>query len=167
MIDLLFKIQKCVNEEDVLAVKSLTGKRKKDKEIDLQNRKKDCKLNPLDSWTSKTSPKTIKKRLNFTPLLMPVHKILILIKDDATLKRPKPLSSRPKGRNSWKYCRFYEGYGHSTDECRELKGQSEELIQRGKLQEFIKKDYQPRQNTNGMSNDNQKEERDWWCKENQ
>nr|POF19678.1 hypothetical protein CFP56_47215 [Quercus suber] len=91
---------------------------------------------------------------------MPVHKILILIKDDPTLKRPKPLSSRPKGRNSWKYCQFYEGYGHSIDECRELKGQIEELIQRGKLQEFIKKDYQPRQNTNGMSNDNQKEERD-------
>ena len=35
MTDLLFKIQKYVNEEDVLAAKSLTGKRKNDEEIDL------------------------------------------------------------------------------------------------------------------------------------
>jgi len=91
---------------------------------------------------------------------MPVDKILIQIKDDPTLKWPKPLSSRPKGRNSWKYCRFHEGYGHSTNECHELKGQIEEFIQSGKLQEFIKKDYQPRPNTDGVSNDNQKEERD-------
>ena len=35
MIDLLFKTQKYVNEEDVLVAKSLTGKQKKDEEIDL------------------------------------------------------------------------------------------------------------------------------------
>ena len=133
MVDLLFKIQKCVNEEDVLAIKSLTGKQKKDEEIDLQNGKKDRKLNPSDNRTRKTSLETIKKRLNFIPLLMLVDKILIQIKDDLILKWPKPLSSRPKGRNSWKYCRFHEGYGHSTNECHELKGQIEEFIQSGKL----------------------------------
>ena len=99
MVDLLFKIQKCVNEEDVLAIKSLTGKQKKDEEIDLQNGKKDRKLNPSDNQTRKTSLETIKKRLNFITLLMLVDKILIQIKDDLILKWPKPLSSRPKGRN--------------------------------------------------------------------
>ena len=128
MTDLLFKTQKYVNEEDVLAAKSLTGKRKKDEEIDLQNRKKDHKFNPLDSWASKASPKTVKKRLNLTPLLMPIDKILMQIKDDPTLKWPKPLSLRPKGKIFWKYYRFHEGNGHSTDECCELKGQIEELI---------------------------------------
>ena len=131
MTDLLFKTQKSVNEEDVLAAKSLTGKWKKDKEIDLQNRKKDHKFNPLDSRASKASPKTVKKRLNLTPLLMPIDKILMQIKDDPTLKWPKPLSLRPKGKIFWKYYRFHEGNGHSTDECHELKRQIEELIYRG------------------------------------
>ena len=92
MTDLMFKIQKYVNEEDVLAAKSLTGKRKNDEEIDLQNKKKDRKFNPSDSWASKTSPELLKKRLNFTPLLIHVDKILMQIKDDPTLKWPKLLS---------------------------------------------------------------------------
>ena len=91
---------------------------------------------------------------------MPVDKILMQIKDDPTLKWPKPLSSRPKGKKFWKYCRFHEGNGHSTDECHELKGKIEELIQRGKLQEFIKKGYQPKPMTDGVSSDDQKEEGD-------
>ena len=104
MTDMLFKTQKYVNVEDVVAAKSVTGKRKKDEEINLQNRKKDHKFNPLDSQASKTSPEMVKKRLNFTPLLMAIDKILMQIKDNPTLKWPKPLSSRPKGKNSWKYC---------------------------------------------------------------
>ena len=92
MIDLLFKTQKYVNEEDVLVAKSLTGKQKKDEEIDLQNRKKNRKFNPLDNRASKTSPEMVKKRLKFTPLLMLVDNILMQIKDDLTLKWPKPLS---------------------------------------------------------------------------
>ena len=34
-----------------------------------------------------------KKKLNFTPLIMLVDKILMQIKDDPALKWPKPLSS--------------------------------------------------------------------------
>lgn len=128
MTDLLFKTQKYVNEENVLVAKSLTGKQKKDEEIDLHNRKKDYKFNHSDSWASKTNPETVKKRLNLTPLLMLVDKILMQIEDGPILKWPKPLSLRPKGKIFWKYCRFHEGNGHSTDECHELKGQIEELI---------------------------------------
>ena len=77
MTDLLFKIQKYVNEEDVLAAKRLTGKWKNDEEIDLQNKKKDPKFNPSASWASMTSLEMLKakalklkaKRKNFLEVL--------------------------------------------------------------------------------------------------
>ena len=78
--------------EDALTAKGPTDKWKKDEKIDLQNKKKDRKFNPSDSWASKTSPELLKKRLNFTPLLIHVDKILMQIKDDPTLKWPKLLS---------------------------------------------------------------------------
>ena len=89
---------------------------------------------------------------------MPVDKILIQFKDDLTLKWPKPLSSRLKSKNSRKYCEFHKGNGHSIDEYCEMKGQIEELIQRGKLQKFVEKDYHSKPKTDEVSNDDQKEE---------
>ena len=94
----------------------------------MQNRKKDLKFNPSDNGASKTSPEMAKKRLNFTPLLMPIDEILMRIKDDPTLRWPKPLSLRPKGKNTQKYCQFHKGNGHYTDECRELKEQIKDFI---------------------------------------
>ena len=114
--------------EDALTAKGPTDKWKKDEKIDLQNRKKDLKFNPSNNGASKTSPEMAKKRLNFTPLLMPIDEILMRIKDDPTLRWPKPLSSRPKGKNSQKHYRFHKGNGHYTDKCRELKEQIKEFI---------------------------------------
>ena len=73
---------------------------------------------------------------------MLANKILMQIKDDLSLKWPKPLSSSSRKRDLKKYCRFHKDHGHYTDECRDLKEQIEELIQRGKLQKFVKKDHQ-------------------------
>ena len=64
------------------------------------------------------------------------------IKDELSLKWPKPLSSSSRKRDLKKYCRFHKDHGHYTDECCDLKEQIEELIQRGKLQKFVKKDHQ-------------------------
>ena len=89
---------------------------------------------------------------------MPIDKILIQFKDDLTLKWPKPLSSRPKSKNSRKYCEFHKGNGHSIDEYCEMKGQIKELIQRGKLQKFVEKDYHSKPKTDEVSSDDQKEE---------
>ena len=71
------------------------------------------------------------------------------IKDNPALKWPKPLSSSSKRRDTKKYCCFHKDHGHYTDECQELKEQIEELIQRGKLQKFVKKDYQCQKETRG------------------
>ena len=73
---------------------------------------------------------------------MLANKILMQIKDELSLKWPKPLSSSSRKRDLKKYCRFHKDHGHYTDECRDLKEQIEELILRGKLQKFVKKDHQ-------------------------
>lgn len=84
MIDLLFKAWKYEYGKDALAAKSLTSKRKEDKRVDLQKRNKDCKFNPSNNQVGTASLETIKKRLSFTPLLMPIDKILMQIKEDPT-----------------------------------------------------------------------------------
>ena len=81
------------------------------------------------------TPKTVK----FIPLVMLVDKILMQIKDEHYLKWPRPLHSSPNVRNKKKYCRFHKDHGHYSEDCRDLKEQIEELIQKGKLQKYVKK----------------------------
>jgi len=89
---------------------------------------------------------------------MPADKTLMQIKDEPGLKWPKLLSSSSRKRDSKKYCRFHKVHGHYTDECRDLKEQIEELIQRGKLQKFVKKDHQSRSGMEGKSRDDPKDD---------
>ncbi|XP_075650217.1 uncharacterized protein LOC142620791 [Castanea sativa] len=93
MTDLLFKAQKYMNGEDALTAKGLTSKRKKEESAESQGKKRDHKDNLLEAKASKSGPEmSSKKNLNFTPLLMPVDKLLMQIKEDLTLKWTKPLS---------------------------------------------------------------------------
>ena len=96
----------------------------------------------METKASKSNSDTPKKRMNFTPIVMPVEKILMQIKDELGLKWPKPLRMSSRKRDLKKYCHFHKDHGHYTDECRDLKEQIEELSQRGKLQKFIKRDHQ-------------------------
>ena len=147
LMDLLFKAQKYMNGKDTLTTKGLMGKWKKEENVESQSenvesqsKKRDRKDNSLDTKASKSSPEApSKKKLNFTPLLMPVDKIIMQIKDNPALKWPKPLSSSSKRRDPKKYYHFHKDHGHYIDECQDLKEQIEELIQRGKLQIFVKK----------------------------
>ena len=159
MMDLLFKAQKYMNGEDALMAKGLTGKRKKDEGAESQSKRKERKDNLTEAKTSKSSLEaSSKKKLNFTLLIMPVDKVLMQIKNDLALKWPKPLSSSSKRRDLKKnYC-FHNDHGHYTNECRDLKEQIEELIQRGKLQKFVKKDYQARQRIEEKPTDDQRDE---------
>ena len=50
-----------------------------------------------------------------------------------------PLHSSPNVRDKKKYCRFHKDHGHYTEDCKDLKEQIEELIQKGKLQRFMKR----------------------------
>ena len=71
---------------------------------------------------------------------MPVDKILTQIKDKHYLKWPRPFHSSPNVRDKKKYYRFHKDHCHYTEDCKDLKEQIEELIQKGKLQRFVKKE---------------------------
>ena len=70
---------------------------------------------------------------------MPVDKILMQIKDEHYHKWPRPLHSSPNIRDKNKYCHFHKDHGHYMVDFRDLKEQIEELIQKGKLQKYVKK----------------------------
>ncbi|XP_075655086.1 uncharacterized protein LOC142625287 [Castanea sativa] len=61
------------------------------------------------------------------------------IKDEHILQWSRPLHSSPNVHDKNKYCQFHKDHGHYTEDCRDLKGQIEELIQKGKLQKYVKK----------------------------
>ena len=158
MTDLLFKAQKYMNGEDALTTKGLARKQKKDKSSDSQGKKKDCKDPYLENKANKSSPDTLKKKMNFTPLMMPADKILMQIKDELGLKWPQLLSTSSRKWDLKKFCHFLKDHGHYTDECRDLKEIILELIQRGKLQKFLKRDHHPRTRTNDKSHDDAKDD---------
>ena len=45
----------------------------------------------------------------------------------------------PNVRDKNKYYCFHKDHGHYTEDCMDLKEQIEELIQKGKLQRYVKK----------------------------
>lgn len=87
---------------------------------------------------------------------MLVEKILMQIKDNYSLKWPKPLHSLPNVRDKKKYCRFHRDHGHYMEDCRDLMEQIGELIYNGKLQNFVKMDEsrQHKHNPRRKSEDN-------------
>ena len=123
MAEMLLKTQKYMNVEDTLAAikdieKPGDGIRRKDDECRAQNRERpDRRNNDGSRRKDDRSPRTVK----FTPLIMPVDKILMQIKDDHYVKWPRPLHSSPNVRDKNKYCRFQKDHSHNIEDCRDLK----------------------------------------------
>ena len=137
---MLLKAQKYMNTEDALAVikaieKSNEKGRKEDNWIGRKMECLDRQTNDESKRKDEKAPRTVK----FTPLVMPTDKILVQIKDEHYLKWPKPLHSSPNVCDKKKYCRFHKDHSHYKEDCRDLNEQIEELIQKGKLQRFVKK----------------------------
>ena len=140
MAKMLLKVQKYMNAEDTLATindveKSGDKGRKDDKCRGQKRERSDRRSNDDLRRKEDKGPQTIK----FTPLIMPVNKILTQIKDEHYLKWPRPLHSSPNVHDKNKYYRFHKDHGHNTEDCRDLKELVEELIQKGKLQKYVKK----------------------------
>ncbi|XP_023897041.1 uncharacterized protein LOC112008911 [Quercus suber] len=140
MAEMLIKAQKYMNAEDALAAIKDTEKpedrgRKEDECRGQKRERPDRRTNDGNGRKDDKSSRSVK----FTPLVMPVDKILMQIKDENFLKWPRPLHSSPNICDKNKYCRFHKDHGHYTEDCRDLKEQIEELIRKGKLQRYVKK----------------------------
>ena len=134
MAKMLLKVQKYMNAEDTLATINDVEKpgdkgRKDDKRRGQKKERSDRRSNDDLRRKEDKGPRTIK----FTPLIMPVNKILTQIKDEHYLKWPRPLHSSPNVRDKNKYYRFHKDHDHNTEDCKDLKEQIEELIRNGKL----------------------------------
>ena len=138
--EILLKAQKYMNAEDALAairdVEKPGDKGRKDDDRKGQKRERpDRQTNDWGKRKDEKTPRTVR----FTPLVMPIGKILMQIKDEHYLKWPKPLHSSPNVHDKKKYCRFHRDHGHYTEDCWDLKEQIEKLIRKGKLQKYVKK----------------------------
>ena len=129
MAEMLLKAQKYMNAKDALAaieeVEKPNERERKGDDLRVQKREQiDHETADGNKRKVDKSPRTVR----FTPLIMPVDKILVQIKDEHYLKWPRPLHSSPNVRDKRKYCRFHKDHGHYTEDYRDLKEQIEELI---------------------------------------
>ena len=129
-----------MNVEDALAaikdVEKPRDRGRKDDECRGQKRERpDRRSNDDIRRKEDKGPWTVK----FTPLIMPVNKILAQIKDKHYLKWPRPLHSSPNVCDKNKYYRFHKDHCHNMEDCKDLKEQVEELIRKGRLQKYVKK----------------------------
>ena len=133
MAEMLLKAPKYMNAEDALVVikdieKTSEKGRKEDDRKGQKRERSDRQTSDRGKRKDEKAPHTIK----FTPLVMPVDKILVQIKDEHYLKWPRPLHSSSNVCDK-KYYHFHKDHGHYTEDCKDLKEQIEELIRKGKL----------------------------------
>ena len=140
MAEMLLRAQKYMNAEDaIVTIKDVEKPgdkgRKDDKRRGQKRKRPDRQITDVNRRKDDKGTRKVK----FTLLVMLVDKILMQIKDEHYLKWSRPLHSSLNIRDKNKYCRFHKDHGHYTEDCRDLKEQIEELIQKGKLQKYVKK----------------------------
>ncbi|KAG1365253.1 putative Retrotransposon gag protein [Cocos nucifera] len=74
---------------------------------------------------------------DYVLLNAPRAQILTEVKDQ--LPRPERLRSPPNKRDRSKYCLYHRDHGHDTEECIQLQDEIEELIRKGRLGRFIRR----------------------------
>ncbi|GKD64042.1 hypothetical protein Tco_1306150 [Tanacetum coccineum] len=77
-----------------------------------------------------------RKQDRFTLLTKSPKEILAL--DKGKFKPPPPITTPVEKRNASKLCEFHGEVRHTTDECKHLKRQIEEMLKAGKLSHLIK-----------------------------
>ncbi|MQL69050.1 hypothetical protein Taro_001379 [Colocasia esculenta] len=85
------------------------------------------------------SPRRPRPFTNYTPLTVAPKQILTEIRNEAYVRWPQRMRSDPRRRDQNKYCRFHRDHGHDTSECCQLKDEIEDLIKRGYLGQFVRR----------------------------
>ncbi|XP_026396018.1 uncharacterized protein LOC113290651 [Papaver somniferum] len=78
--------------------------------------------------------------MKLTPLNIQLIELYDKISKDLSPPRPLPAETRDK-HDKRKYCKFHKDYGHNTENCRALQIEVQRMIDAGKLQEYVKKDF--------------------------
>lgn len=86
---------------------------------------------------------------HFTELKRSRTEILTTLQGKTYVTWPRKRREHPNVHDSGLYCRFHRQYGHTTDECEDLIGKIERLIDLGYLKDFITKKEMPQQATYG------------------
>ena len=140
MAEALLKAQKYMNAKEALtAIDGIEKPKEKKKEDDRRGQKGD-RVDRQNIEGSRSRDDKNPRPMKFTPLVMPINQILMEIKDKKYLKWPRPLHSSPNVCNKRKYYRFHKDHGHYIEDCRNLKEQIEELIWKGKLHKYVKRE---------------------------
>ncbi|KAK3039898.1 hypothetical protein RJ639_028291 [Escallonia herrerae] len=132
MADLLDRVEKYLRaEEDSMTTtqdEGISGQKRRDRP--------EGKI-PEEPKCSRT---TLSK--HFTPLTTSREHILNQIKGQDILKWPKPMRMPADRRDAQLYCQFHKDHGHTTEECKVLRREIENLIARGHLKQFVKTECQ-------------------------
>ncbi|XP_026416728.1 uncharacterized protein LOC113312170 [Papaver somniferum] len=78
--------------------------------------------------------------MKLTPLNIQLAELYEKISKDLIPRRPLPAETRDK-RDRSKYCKFHKDHGHKTENFRALQIEVQRMIDAGKLQEYMKKDF--------------------------
>ncbi|KAK2996476.1 hypothetical protein RJ639_025737 [Escallonia herrerae] len=87
---------------------------------------------------------------SFTPLNTTREHILHQIKGQNIIKWPNPMRGPAERRDTQVYCHFHKDHGHTTEECKVLQREIENLIAKGHLKQFVKNNH--RQQSGGRNN---------------
>ncbi|XP_065624421.1 uncharacterized protein LOC136065314 [Quercus suber] len=67
----------------------------------------------------------------------PVQRVLEKIKDESFFRWPNKMAGDPAKRNRNLYCQYHQDHGHITEDCNNLWDHLEQLVQDGKLAQFL------------------------------
>lgn len=111
-------------------------------QVDVQNKPEQQKRTRGVNSEWKKESRKWKPRIptykEYTPLNTSLENIYLSTCNTFQYRKPRLKESTEEQKQTGKYCRFHEIYGHNTDECRHLHDAIEKLIRQKKLQQLVK-----------------------------
>ena len=139
MLEVLYRATTYMNAEDALLAQDEKPKKRERQEDTRQDQ--GCKKAKTEVRREERRPKPQRGRFtSFSPLTVPIDKVLMQIKDEEALTYHVKLKGDPNRRSRDKYYCFHRDHGYDTADCYNLKQQIEALIKQGKLQKFVRKE---------------------------